>query len=253
MLKSELKNGLIELGFTTSEAMVYLALLETGKTTAGPIISKTQLHRNVVYTALDHLLARKLVSEQTSRGVKNFALSVPLQLNIEFTEKAKIAKQLTEAITLKLSGNIQEITVHEGNEEYLALLTGIIKSLPRGSTKYVIGTGGESFMEATMRPIWKKYHEVAKSQGIKIKMLAYAHQRDILRNDVSKEKIYEVRYLPSDMENPAGVHIYPEAQTVLNIIYSDASTSVTAIKIKNLALVNGYLNLFHNLWKGAKK
>lgn len=54
------------------------------------------------------------------------------------------------------------------------------------------------------------------------------------------------------MENPSGIHIYPEVNTVLTIIYSDKNRPVTAIKMVNPSLVKGYLNLFGNLWKMGK-
>ena len=75
------------------------------------------------------------------------------------------------------------------------------------------------------------------------------HQKKALEQLVREIPIYQIRYLPSNIENPSGIHIYPEAKTVLNIIYSDENSPVTAIKIKNPAVVQGYLNLFNSLWK----
>jgi sugar-specific transcriptional regulator TrmB len=247
-MKNTLKQNLIELGITANEADVYLALLELGACSSGPLIDKTQLHRNVVYTSLSHLIKRKLIAEKTVRGVKHFSAVAPMTLKEEFEQKAFIASEVEKKIKASLPAKVQEITVHQGNEEYLQLLTGIIKSMPKGSIKYVIGTGGEEFMASTMRPIWKKYHTVAHAQRIHIKMLAYKDQRPALESDTKKEKIYEVRYLPEEIENPSGIHVYPEVGIVLNIIYSDKLTPVTAICIKNAALVQGYLNLFNNMW-----
>ena len=107
-------------------------------------------------------------------------------------------------------------------------------------------------MAETMRPIWKKYHRVAKEQGIRIKMIAYESQRAAIATDVGNEGMYEVRYLPDNIENPAGTHIYPEVGVMLNIIYSTEDRPVTAIRIKNDDLARGQLNLFKNLWKMAK-
>jgi sugar-specific transcriptional regulator TrmB len=253
MAKNRLKSQLIELDFSENDASVYSKLLELGPTTAGPLISKTQLHRNIIYTSLDHLVARKLVTEKQVRGKKFFAAASPNILIEEFREKAEAAKDVAKFIEKQLPKGVEDITIHQGNEEYLDLLSGIIRQMPKGSTKYVLGTGGEAFMAHTMRPIWKPYHKVAHEQGIKIRMLGYEPQRGAIEPDTAPEKIYEMRYLPAEIENPSGIHIYPEAKTVLNIIYSTDSSPVTAIKIKNPALVQGYLNLFNNLWKTAKK
>ncbi|MBU1032569.1 MAG: helix-turn-helix domain-containing protein [Patescibacteria group bacterium] len=251
MAKIGLKSGLLELGFSPHEAEVYLALLAHGPCSVGPLVTATRLHRNIVYTELDHLKARKMVSEKQVRGRKRFSVASPSRLSHEFNEKAKVAKDLSELIERQMPKGLPEITVHQGNEEYLSLLTDLIKAMPKGSTKYVLGAGGEQFMEKTMRPIWKEYHDVARPR-IKIKMIAYEPQRSSIKPDNRSEDIYEVRYLPAKLENPAGIHIYPEVNTVLNIIYSDATTPVTAIRINYSAFAKSYLQLFNNLWNTAR-
>ncbi len=242
-------NNLITLGFSENDAKVYLALTELKTSPVNPIIAKTDLHKSLVYTSLEHLVSRKLVSEFENKGKKHFSVVSPDTLIQEFTEKQQIAEIVTKKIKEKISSDIQEITIHQGNEEYLSLLTSLIKQLPKGGTKYVMGTGGEEFMKETMRPLWKKYHKVVKDAGISIKMIGYQDQKESFAKEIAEENVYDVRYLPSGFQNPAGVHIYPEAGVVLNIIYSTDSKPVTVIKIKNKSLTQGYLNLFNNFWK----
>ncbi len=240
------------MGFSENDAIVYTTLAELGPSSSNPIISKSNLHRSLVYTSLDHLVTRKLVSTKDIKGKKHFAITSPSLLVQEYDEKQILAKKVADDIEKKISVDIQEITVHQGNDEYLALLSSIIKMMPKGSTKYVMGTGGEKFMNETMKPIWKKYHKVAHEAQIKIKMIGYENQKESFLKEVEKEKIYDVKFLPSNMENPAGIHIYPELNIVLNIIYSDSHKPVTAIKIKDKDLTKGYLNLFQNLWETGK-
>lgn len=239
------------LGFSEAEAAVYVLLAGKGESTVGPLIAETGLHRNVVYTALEHLGRQKLVTERLVKGKKTFVVSNPDVFAEEMSERAKLAREVATEVVALSTRVAQDISVHSGNDEYLTLLTSCLRALPRGATKYVLGTGGEAFMRETMRPIWRKYHEVAKEQGIAIKMLAYESQRSSLE-EVLKEGIYEIRYLPDNIENPSGVHIYPEAGTVLNILYSDETEPVTAIRIRDERLVKGQLNLFRHLWKIAK-
>ncbi len=247
-----LHSNLLLLGFSPHDAEVYTALLKKGPCAAGPLISETKLHRNVVYTSLDHLMGRKLVSETLKNGRKLFAIAEPSILEEEFSQKARVAKDIQKEIRALHTRKIPDITVHQGNAEYLSLLSSNLNRMPKGSTKYVLGTGGEEFMRATMLPIWKKYHEIARARKIHIKMLSYESQRSAIDPYTKKEGIYEIRYLPSNIENPAGVHIYPDIHTVLNIMYSNQNTPVTAIKITDHSLAQGYLHLFNNLWKMAQ-
>lgn len=243
---------LLELGFTANDAAVYLGLLKHGPCNAGPIITETGFHRNIVYTSLEHLGARKLVSEKTIRGRTQFAVTDPSRLADEFDGKAQLAKELSKELHARLTTSPQEITVHQGNEEYLSLLTGLIKALPKGATKYVLGTGDGAFMQETMLPIWEEYHRAAHAQKLAIRMIGYEPQRTAIEPSTRKEGMYQVKYLPANLENPSGIHIYPAIGVVLNIIYSNAQTPVTAIKIKSESLTTGYLNLFENLWKMGK-
>ena len=248
-MPSPLETRLLDLGFSANDAAVYLALLQHGPCNAGPMITETGFHRNIIYTSLEHLRARKFVSEKTVRGRAQFAVTDPARLVDEFAEKATLAKDLSQELRSRLSVTPQEITVHQGNEEYFTLLSGVMKALPKGATGYVLGTGDQVFMQQTMLPMWDEYHRVARARALKIRMIGYEPQRKALEPWIKKEGIYAMRYLPANMENPSGIHVYPEAGVVLNVIYSTATQPVTAIKIKNAALAKGYLNLFENLWK----
>jgi len=241
--------NLKDLGFSENDALVYISLAKLKISTPNPIISNTGLHKSLVYTSLEHLVSRKLVSKFEKKGKMHFSITDPSILVEEFNKKQILAETTVRKLIKTIDSEIQEITIHQGNEEYLTLLTTLIKQLPKGGSKYVIGTGGEEFMEETMRPLWKKYHEVVNKAGISIKMISYKNQKKSFEKETQKEKVYKIKYLTEGIENPAGIHIYPEAGVVLNIIYSDKNKPVTAIKIKDKDLVIGYLNLFTNLWK----
>jgi sugar-specific transcriptional regulator TrmB len=245
-------NTLMSLDFSENDARVYLCLAELKNATANPIIQNTGLHRALVYTSLEHLVARKLISSAEIKGKKHFSITSPDFLVQEFEEKQEKAKNMVNLIKSKINSESQEITLHQGNDEYLKLLTTLINELPSGSTKYVLGTGGKIFMEKTMNSIWKKYHAVVNNRKVRIHMIAYNSQKPDLEPSLSKMNVYTTKYLSDDSENPAGIHIYPEINTVLNIIYSDELNPVTAIRIKNKALTESYLKLFKNLWIQGK-
>jgi len=252
-MQQDLLEKFVDLGFSINDTKVYLALLKVGHSPIGPIIISTNLHRNIVYTSLSHLINKKLVTEKIIRGSKSFAISSdPEILKEEFSHKLQVASDLVGQIKNQMTIESQEVSVHQGNEEYLELLLSILKAMPIGSKKYILGGGGKEFMENTMKPIWKRYHKVAHERNIQILMIAYEYQRKDLAEDSKKEGIYSVRYLPNSSENPAGNHIYPDLGIVLDIIYSNHENPVTAIKIKDKRLAVGYLNLFNNLWNVAK-
>jgi hypothetical protein len=196
---------------------------------------------------------KKLISAKNMKGKMIFESITPNILITELKEKQESAENLLRYYQqITTNRELREISVHEGNDEYLRLLSTLINSMPARSTKYVLGTGGEDFMKQTMRPIWDKYHKVVRKKNVHIKMLGYSSQKESIDHDVSNINMYEIKYVESNNPNPAGLHIYPEIDTVLNIIYSTEYSPVTAICIKNKALTKAYLNLFENMWTGIK-
>jgi sugar-specific transcriptional regulator TrmB len=253
MNKYNVKSTLLNLDFTPNDADVYLTLIKLGLATADAIIKETGLHRNLVYTSLNHLISKKLISEQIIHSKKNFSANNPQSLADDFSERAILAKEAVKEIEKSIPRDRQEISIHQGNDEYFKMQIGLINMLPKGATKHIMGTGGQAFMENTMIPFWKPYHKAALNQNLKIRMISYENQISSIKSLADETGIYETRYLPANTENPAGIHIYPEIDTVLNIIYSDDKHPVTAIKIKNKALTESYLKLFNNLWETAKE
>ena len=78
--KISITKQLEALGFYKNEAKVYLALLELGFCTTGPLIKKTGLHRNIVYESLDKLISHGLVSSTMQRGKKHFRTLSPARI-----------------------------------------------------------------------------------------------------------------------------------------------------------------------------
>lgn len=69
-------------GFTDKEAKVYLATLEIGEATIGSIATKTRLKRSTVYSLVEELLNKSVLSMQKRRGIKRIS-ALPPQVLIE--------------------------------------------------------------------------------------------------------------------------------------------------------------------------
>ena len=83
-----MEKNLMRLGLTENEAKVYLALLEIGSTSAGEIIKKTKLHRNIVYDNLEKLIEKGLVSFVLIKNIKHFEVNSSHEL-WDFIDKQK--------------------------------------------------------------------------------------------------------------------------------------------------------------------
>ena len=85
-------------GFTEKEAKIYLAVLEVGEATVGWIASKTRLKRSTVYTVLEEMIQRGILSVQARKGIKRIAALPPQVLIERFRHAVALAENTLPAL-----------------------------------------------------------------------------------------------------------------------------------------------------------
>jgi len=84
-----MKEILEKAGLSPGESAVYLALIDLGSTTVGPIVSKSGVSTSKVYSILNRLIKKGLVSSILIEGVKQFKAEDPRQLLEYVSNKEK--------------------------------------------------------------------------------------------------------------------------------------------------------------------
>ena len=69
-----------EIGLTDSEIKVYVALLEIGSSSKGPIVDKSGVASSKIYELLEKLMQKGLVSQVIKSNVKYFEAAPPKRL-----------------------------------------------------------------------------------------------------------------------------------------------------------------------------
>src|SRR3989339_828361 len=113
-----------ELGLSGAEAKVYLALLETGSSLAGPIIKKTGLHRGTTYQIIQRLQEKGLVSSIVKGKKQHFESVNPERLMDMLRNKEEGLKTILPALKAKLNENKEKLErmVNIMTLEYLVCL-----------------------------------------------------------------------------------------------------------------------------------
>jgi len=104
-----------DLGLTNAEIKVYLALLELGTSTAGPIIKKTQLQNSVTHMTLQKLLGKGFISFIKKGKIKHYHSADPKTI-IKFIDekKERFQKILPELLAKQKIQENQEAEIFEG-------------------------------------------------------------------------------------------------------------------------------------------
>ena len=239
-------NELQKLGLTRNESNVYLSLLELGSTTAGSIIKKTKLHRNIVYDNLDKLIEKGLVSFVIIKNTKYFETTSPKGLE-DFIQKQKQKVLEKEQIMKKILPKIkkqrkikgkQEATIFKGKK---ALKTILEEMTDIKDEILVLGTGWG--MRETMSNYYEQWHLKLRKQKIQARILLP------LDNQGEFLPPFRTRYLPEENILPSTIAVFEDK--VLTIVWDEKEP--IAVLIISEKIATSYKNYFNLLWKIAKK
>lgn len=245
---------LTEIGLTRSEIAVYLALLELGSSTTGPIIQQARIASGKAYMILDKLIKKGLVTYVIKSGTKNYQAKDPDRILDYLHEKEQDLKQKEEKIRSmipRLKAQFEEkkykpiAEVYEGVQGFKTFYEWIIKELKQGDCIDIMGVprkANEKFQAYLLD--WNKRRI---KHGIRLRIL-YNH--DCREFGIKREKmeLTEVRYMKEHLETPAWVDIFKDYVVSINV----HGTPICFL-IKNKETAESYKKYFRILWEQSDK
>ena len=242
-----------EAGLTEGETKVYLALLELGSTTSGPIIEKSKISRSIIYTILEKLIEKGLVSFIIKEKTKYFQSSDPNKILQYLEEKEKSFKDLTKK-TEEIIKELQlkqkfvpksEALIYFGFKGIRSAHESLYNKLKKGEEYYYLGI--PAYQPEEQHIYWKKDQAKRINFGIKCKFL-YNKDTDIkILKNRNSYKGCKVRYMPIDIKTPATFLIYKD--TIVIILQEPQAI---AIEIINQDIANSFKAYFDEFWKISK-
>jgi len=239
------------IGFTKGEVKVYLALLELGETSTGPVVKKSKVTGSKVYEILNKLIEKGLVSYTIKEKTRYFQASSPRRL-MDYVNKK-------EADLEKRKGEIQAIipqlesisksteksqTSHtfEGFQGIKTVFNLILEVSKPGEEYYAFSLGEE--FNKKFKTFILNYHQKRIKNKIRVKIIASSKERKIFA-ELSKLSGLKIRYYPNPL--PLGVFVFKDY--VATFTFKDKPT---AFLIKSNQVAESYKNFFTNLWKVSK-
>lgn len=246
-------SALREAGLTEGEIKVYLALLELGESTSGPIIEKSGIARSIAYQILDKLMQKGLVSYVVKEKTKYFQAAEPNKLMVYIDErekqlkenKKKVEELLPQLILKQKEAKPGEIRVFEGFKGMITVHEHTYQRLKRGEEYFFLGIPPEQ--PKHFHAYWQRDHLRRVEAGIKCKLLFHP-QTDpkILKNRNSYEGC-DARYMPIKIDTPAWFMGYKDVA----VIGFPAEKPVT-LEIVNKEIADSFKAYFDEFWKNAR-
>ena len=239
--------NLKRIGLTENQTVVYLALARASSAKAGELIRATGLHRNIVYTSLDELLARKLVGSSRVRGVLVFKMLSPTRLLAEVEEKERVAKEAIEELAHLTQKTKQEVIVYEGIEEFRRHVLRSYEVAKPGALHRYLGVSPH-WHPIVGAELEEQVGKLQKLKGLRLRGIAKQPFPAIRPLLMETKGLSEVRYnalVGSDTNN---VEILED-----RICIQTFTEPYTVVEIINPGLAKNYQNYFDFLWSKSRK
>ncbi len=250
MADAELKRVLEDLGFTTGEAKVYLALLELVGTTLGPIVKRAGISRSKAYDILERLVQKGVVSRvQRKEGMTYQAL--PPETLIGYLEAKKKLLEQEEKILKTALPQLQRLAprpkvsvmVYEGFEGFKAMIDRTISELQKGDVYEAMGI---SETTEAMRHYARRIYDVQMEKKYRARSIF-----DELGAYKIAERItplHEIRVLPPGWHTPTLFTAYRDTVG----IHLGKGESIISIVMKNEDIATSFKTAFEAMWKIVK-
>lgn len=243
-----------KIGLTHSEVKVYLALLELGSSTVGPITAKAKVASSKTYELLNKLTEKGLATTYKEGSTNYFKAVDPNRLKDYLQEKeADFHEQKKELLAIIPSLEQQfkehvaetEVEVFKGYKGVANVFREMIRTLNRGDEFLVSGGGDTPSANPHTKIFYEKIHRERSEKGIILRILfSEARRKSLKKMALFPHTI--PRYLP--FGTPSTINIYKDV-TILIVM----SPSPAAIRIKDKNMTASYRKYFEEMWRQAKR
>ena len=239
-----------EMGLAPGERKCYLALLETGLTSAGPLIKRTGMQKSAVYFCLERLLDKGLASFVMRNNIKYFEAARPERLLEYVDEREKELEEHRKRVQALLPGlerivprkEVRMARVYEGWEGMKSAFKDIVDTLREGDDYLVFSVSPEGRQERFRRFI-SKFHAARCRKKIRLKIIVNETLRETVGRDREAEPYTRVKYTSSAELTPAAINVY--GNKVLIALWTDTPTGFT---IESKEVADSFRIYFNNLW-----
>lgn len=231
-----------ELGLSHNEALTYLAVLELGETTTGPVVRKTHLHRVLIYDALASLIQKGLASYVVKENIKYFQASNPENFVAFLDEKKAKAQELVPELNIMRSESTkQSAMIYEGVKGLKAAINNMLRELNHRDDHCVFASGK---MADTLGAYYSWYQKEKSKKKILTRIIydeSFRPRKDVISITYGKIKFYPLGVFPTD------TWIYKDK--VLIVTYT--AKPPVALLIVSQETADSYRKMFESFWKMA--
>jgi len=248
-------SALKEAGLTDGETRVYLALLELGSSTVGPILEKSGITRSIIYRILEKLIKKGLASYIIKEKTKHYQAAQPNKI-LDYVEsrekqlqlnKSKIQELIPQLVLKQNMAKKSEANIYEGFRGLITAYENRYSKLKRGDE--VVLYGLPSKQPGYYHAYWKKSNTKLDKLGVKSRLLYHPDVTNKNLKDRNSHKLCEARRMPLNLESPSWTMVYKD----VTMIAIPQGENIFAFEIISQEVADSFNNYFEWFWKQSKK
>lgn len=230
-----------EAGLTSTEAKIYLVLLEQGSSLAGSISRNTGIHRRSVYDAIERLVEKGLVSYIKTNNRKYFEAADPSRLIEIVKEKEDKLQNILPALqNLKNRGQEKRETLFfRGKQSLKTVFDDQIQA-----QEEILILGDNVDVNNILKFYFPHFDRARKQKKIPLRMIITDEMKD--NQELSKIPLAQIKYV----KKPSGkTSFYIYGNTCSIVVWDDEPK---AILIREAAIAQSLKEYFEILWRSSK-
>ena len=233
-----------EIGFTPAEVKVYLALLKTGDSTAGPIIDQSQLQNSVVHLTLNKLIAKGFVSFIKKGKVKHYRAADPKVVLESIKEKEdRFNTLLPELFGLQKNMEVQSAEIFEGFKGFKNMLNEFIIDAKKGDEYLFFAFHSKNPDDFENVYNYYKYFEKERlEKGLDLKGISPSDIKDNLKGRIFKNIIFV------DFPTPLNMSIFKD-----KVIFTPWGEKQVSFLIRSKQMAEMFRIYFYSIWNQYHK
>jgi len=244
-----LQKKLEQLNIPEREAAVYVALLQLGLTSVGPVVTKTKLHRMLVYQSLEKLKDMRLASRVMKSGKQHWLAANPSIILDRIKKQEEMAQGVIAELQVLREKSQDELHVEilYGRSGLLETLESAIRSAAKTDKliRIIGGADDQSFYDL-VGDWYPTYLKLLTDLGVSKRLIAPANYSKLFQEHYQQEPGNEYRLMSVGLTSPTFTRITQELVSIE--IYG---SEPIVILIRNHTVARGYLESFELLWKQA--
>jgi len=233
-----------QFNLTENEAKVYLALLELGSASVQAASRKSGVKRTTIYTLIDSLKQKGLVSE-TQKGAKTYfnATDPESLLLLSGQRLHELKRVLPELKSIyNAAANKPKVKFYEGQEGYLTVYENILKDSPK---ELLVISSYDDFCKHIDEKYEADWTQRRIDKKIYLRWLDFKTPLTEKMHAGDRESYREIRFLPDEFKFQSIMFLY--GQKV--ILVSGQQTEFNAVVIENTEFAKMWQQIFEMLWQ----